>query len=236
MKIAKAVALSSVLAASTVASSVVWAGGAALVGNVSVTNNYIFRGKTQTNDQAAVQGGLDYDIGSGFAVGTWVSNVDFGTDTANDPGTELDLYGSWVHDFGPIGFEAGVIKYTYPSQNGIDLTEVYAGAGYSPTDTINLGAQLYLTVDKDVAGPGDDTYLTVTADFSLGKDMVLGLVYGDYNYDDPTAEDYSHFQVSLNKGDFSFMIDKNDSKATDGNSNADDPRFTVMWTQVFDLM
>ncbi|MFB6259216.1 MAG: TorF family putative porin, partial [Thiohalorhabdaceae bacterium] len=50
---------------------------AGLTGNVGVTNNYIWRGFTQTNDMPAVSGGLDYSHSSGIYVGTWISNVDF---------------------------------------------------------------------------------------------------------------------------------------------------------------
>ena len=45
--------------------------------NIGVVSNYIWRGVTQTGDQAAVQGGLDYSHESGFYAGTWASNVDF---------------------------------------------------------------------------------------------------------------------------------------------------------------
>ena len=46
--------------------------------NASVTNNYIWRGLTQTENEAAVQGGIDFAHDSGFYAGTWVSNVNYG--------------------------------------------------------------------------------------------------------------------------------------------------------------
>ena len=45
--------------------------------NIGVVSNYVWRGITQTDDKAAVQGGVDYSHSSGFYAGTWVSNVDF---------------------------------------------------------------------------------------------------------------------------------------------------------------
>ena len=50
---------------------------AEVTANAAVTNNYIWRGVTQTQDQAAVQGGVDWAGGPGFYAGTWLSNVDF---------------------------------------------------------------------------------------------------------------------------------------------------------------
>ena len=56
--------------------------------NVAASSNYFWRGITQTQDGAAVSGGIDYSNDSGFYAGTWVSNVDFGSKTSY----ELDLY------------------------------------------------------------------------------------------------------------------------------------------------
>ena len=45
--------------------------------NASVTNNYIWRGLTQSMNNSAVQGGIDFVSDSGFYAGTWVSNVKY---------------------------------------------------------------------------------------------------------------------------------------------------------------
>ena len=41
-------------------------------------SNYIWRGMTQTKDKSSVNGGADLKY-NGLYVGTWASNVDFGT-------------------------------------------------------------------------------------------------------------------------------------------------------------
>ena len=50
---------------------------AELSANAAIASNYIWRGVTQTDDQAAGQGGIDWGYDSGLYAGTWVSNVDF---------------------------------------------------------------------------------------------------------------------------------------------------------------
>lgn len=50
--------------------------------NVGAVSNYIWRGVSQTQDGAAVQGGLDYAHESGFYAGLWASNVDFNNEGA----------------------------------------------------------------------------------------------------------------------------------------------------------
>jgi uncharacterized protein (TIGR02001 family) len=229
MKTAKTLMVCSALAASAGLATVAQAADSSLTANAAVTNNYIWRGVTQTNDQAAVQGGIDYAVG-GFGIGAWASNVDFGSDTANDTGTELDLYASYGFDFGDAGsLELGYIAYTYPSQEGSDFSEAYVSYGIS---YFTVGG--YFTVDTDWGGQDSDVYLTAGAAFPVGPGEV-SVTYGDYNYDDPASTDYSHWQLAFSKDEFTFAIDKNDLSGGDSNTNADDTRFSVMWSKEWDI-
>nr|MDJ0870709.1 TorF family putative porin [Gammaproteobacteria bacterium] len=63
-------ALGGLLAAPPMAGAVEVLGGD-LSANIGVVSNYYFRGVTQTDDKAAVQGGLDWVHGTGIYVGTW---------------------------------------------------------------------------------------------------------------------------------------------------------------------
>ena len=57
------------------------ASAASYTGNVAVANDYVFRGVSQNLREPAVQAGMDYSFGdTGFYVGTWGSNIDFGQD------------------------------------------------------------------------------------------------------------------------------------------------------------
>ena len=47
-----------------------------LSANASISNNYIWRGVSQTQNQAGVSGGIDFDTSAGFYLGAWASNVD----------------------------------------------------------------------------------------------------------------------------------------------------------------
>lgn len=44
---------------------------AEVTANIAASSNYYWRGITQTDDGAAVSGGLDYSNESGFYAGTW---------------------------------------------------------------------------------------------------------------------------------------------------------------------
>jgi uncharacterized protein (TIGR02001 family) len=114
-------------------------------GTVTFTNEYYFRGLSQTDDAPAIQGSLDYAVdlvkGTPFAgdvsgyLGIWGSNVDFneGTYTSGltkDGATlEVDLYGGIKGSMGStgIGWDLGFIYYWYPGADS-DLNYDYVEA------------------------------------------------------------------------------------------------------------
>jgi len=210
-----------VLAASTVAST---AAMAELSGNVGFTSNYLWRGVTQTNDRSAISGGIDYANESGFYAGTWVSNLDGGQ-------YEQDLYAGYGFTAGTVDLDAGYIKYTYPvGAAQSDFDELYVNASYQ-----NFGAGIAYTLNYEDATVTDenDIYIYLSAEFEVEKGLTLGVLYGDYDYDAPATEDYSHWQLSLSKDDFTFALDKND--LTDTGAGEDDMRFSVSYSKSFDL-
>ncbi|HXE86651.1 MAG TPA: TorF family putative porin [Hyphomicrobiaceae bacterium] len=121
-------------------------------GNVAFTTDYVFRGISQSNQNAAVQGGVDLTCGK-FYLGVWGSSIDFGTDGT----TEIDIYGGYKTTIGRFALDVGFIYYGYPGQpsfNDAPYFEVKAGATtevwkggtvgatvfYSPEYTFNTGA------------------------------------------------------------------------------------------------
>ncbi len=191
---------------------------AGLEANIGVASNYIWRGVTQTQDQASISGGLDYSTDSGFYVGTWTSNVDFGDD-ATAAGYELDLYGGYGLEMGGVSIDLGYIYYAYPSIDDSDFSEVYANFGFGV-----FKAGVAYQVDADFT---DENYLYVSlgADLDLGNDYGLSFYGGNYDFG-KDGDDLNHFGVSLSKGDFGIALDKNDS-------DDDDPRVTVSWSKTF---
>jgi uncharacterized protein (TIGR02001 family) len=104
------------------------AGIPGLSANAALTSDYIFRGISQSAKRPAVSGGLDYSLGdSGFAIGTWVSSINFG----DGSDLEWDLYGNYNFMLGPVGASVGVYGYIYP----------YAGHG-GPYSFVELDGSL----------------------------------------------------------------------------------------------
>jgi uncharacterized protein (TIGR02001 family) len=140
--------------------------------NLELTNNYVWRGVTQTNGNAALQGGIDYKKGM-FYAGTWLSNVDFpyGTGSAN---TEMDLYlgitptvGNWNYDF-------GVIYYTYPGSGGDAIGELKAAVSH-PMGKGSIGVAAYLPTESL-----EDPYYEVNASYPLSSKWSVSGAIANY--------------------------------------------------------
>jgi uncharacterized protein (TIGR02001 family) len=110
-----------------------------VTGNVAVTNDYRFRGLSQTMKRAALQGGFDYAHSNGVYLGNWNSNVS--SAVYPNASLEMDFYGGYKHAFGNVTADFGFIYYYYPgslatltnAQTGttarreVDNKELYVG-------------------------------------------------------------------------------------------------------------
>lgn len=107
--------------------------------NVGLYSQYIFRGLTQTREDPALQGGVDYTHASGFYAGAWGSNISWLTDAGayKSSSLELDLYGGFANTIGDtgIGYNVGVLQYIYPGTKNpgfkkAETTELYGSLSY----------------------------------------------------------------------------------------------------------
>ena len=241
---AKTFIASSILAASAVASSVAMA-ESNWSANIGVTSNYMWRGVTQTGDQAAIQGGIDYENPNGFYAGTWASNV-----TWTEPeGYELDLYAGYGFDWAKTSWDVGYIYYAYPltsnespsaefpdGLSAADFGEVYLNFGW---EWLGLGVAYTTNVTGKDPVSGTDfedghLYYFVSAEFEAGG-VGYGAVIGKYDFDVYDDLDYTYGEVYLSKSDFTFSIAKNDAEDAAWGVGTDDPRVWVSWGKSFDL-
>ena len=143
-----------------------YASAAEFSGNVAYLTDYRFRGISQGDRSAAIQGGFDLELDGGFYVGTWASNV-----APWSGGTiELDWYGGWTTDLTEnSGIDIGIFYYGYPEDDaepGLDFVEFYGSYSYQD---LTLG-------------------LAYSPDYFAETDSFF-YVYGDYSY--PLAENLS---------------------------------------------
>ncbi len=209
--------------------------------NVGVASNYLFRGVTQTDDKAAIQGGIDFEADSGFYLGTWASNVDF-----DGAGYELDLYLGFASELdNGLGFDVGYVYYAYPDANpdDIDFGEVYATISYGSFSG-GLAYTIHSDNDDDLFDTGD-VYFHLGLEFDLPADLGLGLMAGYYDFKNDGKlgvgdANYWHLGASLSRafdvvGEISFNVEYADISSSDalGSPNSKDPKVWVGWTLDF---
>ncbi len=171
---------------------------AGVTGNVAAFSNYLFRGITQTGDDAAVQGGLDYAHDSGFYTGVWTSNTAFGS-------YETDLYAGFSGKAGELTYDVGYIFYGYRDATKSNFSEVYAGlsaAGFSgklyfsPEFGASEDEAFYLTASYAIA-LSDTLTLTPQVGYSFGDGVETGILGTPLA---PATEDsYLDYSLSLSK-------------------------------------
>jgi uncharacterized protein (TIGR02001 family) len=116
----------------------------AVTANIAVTSDYVFRGFSQTNEDPAVQGGVDLTVGSSFYAGVWASNVDFGDNTE----AEIDVYGGFRGETKGYNWDVGLVTYLYaPGANqDYDYAELKV-AGSRAIGPVTAGAAVYFSPD-----------------------------------------------------------------------------------------
>ena len=91
--------------------------------NVTITNDYRYRGISQSNYQPAIQGGFDYAHESGLYIGNWNSTINWISNSTNNgikAPIEMDFYGGFKKELIAEGFasDIGVLQYYYPQSGG----------------------------------------------------------------------------------------------------------------------
>ncbi len=187
-----------------------------LEANVGVVSNYLFRGVTQTNDTAAVQGGIDFTDDSGFYLGTWTSEAGGATGSY-----ELDLYGGYVFTVRQgIELDVGLISYQYPNVSNASFEEIFIGADFQNGFTAKFSADL----------DNKNYYLEGAYDMPLTQGYALNLHLGMYSRD--ILPDYNDIAVTLSKGEFSLGLSFTDDDIGAGNPT-DNYRVVVGWKKTF---
>jgi len=181
--------------------------------NVSASSNYYWRGVTQTNDAAAVSGGIDYSGDSGFYAGTWTSNIDFGSEASY----ELDFYAGYSKELESFSYDVGYIYYSYPDANGsTDFGELYGALSWQWLET----KVSYLThAQSDASSEEDMLYVELNANFTIlnetGLAFHIGQSSGDTINEWYSEDDYLDYSVSLSKNGFTFGLTQTDLSEDD---------------------
>lgn len=189
-----------------------------VTGNIAFTNDYVFRGFSQTDESPAIQAGVDATVSNGVYIGAWISNVDFGDETD----AEIDVYGGYRTELAGFAVDVGAVGYLYagaPDQPEYDYVEFKAAASRA-IGPVTAGAAVFYSpdffgIDEDatyaeanlsfvpatnwtVSGAVGKQWLDITDDYTtwnagvslaLTEHVVVDARYYDTDVDGPLSED-----------------------------------------------
>ena len=160
---------------------------AQLTANVGLSSDYRFRGISQSNNGAAVQGSIDYAHSSGLYLGNWNSSISSAWKGSDSSGAQSNLYAGWKKDvYKGLTVDVGSHNYFFLGKDNstdsrFNTQELYAGVGYGPLSLkYSQSLSNYFGIDNSVG----TTYMQADVKQSLGlvskslKDLSVVAHYG----------------------------------------------------------
>lgn len=163
--------------------------------NIGFVSDYTFRGISQTNEDPALQGGVDYGWANGLYVGAWGSNVDF--EPGDGTNLEVDTYIGWAADLNDqVALDLQFVRYWYPGgESDYEYNEFIANLTLAEAITFTLG------YSNDAFG-SDETgiYYGVSGSYGLPwYELSLNGSFGYYDLDDVLGDSYNDYSIGLSK-------------------------------------
>jgi len=163
-----------------------------ITANVTVVNDYRYRGMTQSNFKPAIQGGFDYAHESGFYIGNWNSSISWIGDGYPANGAvsygrsvsapvEMDFYAGFKKELIGEGFatDIGVLQYYYQTSGLRTLPQTNANCGTTSRNgcgTVPNTTELYVA-QNFTSGP-----LTGFIKFSYALTNIFGIYNSKGSY------------------------------------------------------
>ena len=146
--------------------------GVTMTGLGAIASDYLFRGISQTRNNWAFQGTVDFEHESGVYVGAFLTNAKFLASPYNDTRQELDLLAGYRFEVAGVKLDLGYIAYLYPGQDKapggqlnefqevgikasytVDPVKLQAAFFYSPNYFGRSGDGYYVEGGVDVTAP-----------------------------------------------------------------------------------
>ena len=181
-------------------------------GSITLTSDYVFRGVTQTDQDPALQGGVEYAAENGVYVGAWGSNISWLSDASStlapiSSSLELDVYAGYRGKFSDaVSYDVGALYYWYPGDypngfNSADTLELYAGISVAASEKLSLGAK-YSWAATDLFGYTDSNgsgYLDVTANVAVAEGWSIGAHAGKQWIEGNRAFEYTDWKLGVTR-------------------------------------
>lgn len=189
----------------------VGAANAETTASVSLTTDYVFRGITQSDGGAAIQGSFDWSNDQ-FYAGVWGSSVNFGATAPTETASmELDLYVGWTPTTGPINWDVSLVGYFYPNGDDeitgggeMDYFEGIVGGEIEVAPQLTLGGQVAYSPEF-FGETGDAVYYEINSTYAFSDAFAISGAYGNQDVD--AAGDYDTWNIGGAYATHGFTLD-----------------------------
>jgi uncharacterized protein (TIGR02001 family) len=161
-----------------------------------LTTDYVWRGVTQSDGDAAAQLGAEVNFESGFHAGLWGSTVDIDNGADRQRDTEVIYYLGYAHDLDSrwtLG--ANIVAYTYPGQSGaVDYgyEELIVSANFKDR------AWFEYAYSPDLYNSGASAQnVELYTEWPAGKHLVVGAGAGYYDVSDLVGTGYGYWELGV---------------------------------------
>jgi uncharacterized protein (TIGR02001 family) len=179
-----------------------------LHGYLTAASDYVFRGVSQSDEEPALQAGLDYAHASGFFAGVFAATIDYPeTSFRADPGQiELDAYAGYRRGAGrDFAWNVALFDYEFPDSEANDTNYQELAFDLYYRDTARFGA----TYSDDARSGGASAW---TAELELrrpfGQHFQVSGSLGRYTFARSDWKDYLYwdFGASATAGAWTFDL------------------------------
>jgi uncharacterized protein (TIGR02001 family) len=179
--------------------------GPALSGNLSGVSDYLFRGLSQTSQDPALEGGLEYGSANSGYIGVWASNVSWLSDLSSSDfpisnSLEIDVYAGWRIPLNEAWkLDLGLYTYYYPGDyaHGIRrpyTTEGYVGLSWS---LLSLKYSYAFTNAFGFADSRHSDYLDLSANWEFTPSWVLSGHVGHQRIKNVDNASYTDWKIGI---------------------------------------
>lgn len=161
-------------------------------GSFGVVSDYVFRGISQTQGDAALQAGATISHESGFYFTLWGSSVDFYGDPDTDFEVDLTLgYSGAIDD--ATTFDVNVTYFTYPGQpSGSDYNYFELGANLTHDLGNGLSVGANLAWSPEYSG-GDEVWVALNGTYEISEWLSVSANLGYQSFDQ--GGDYTYYDI-----------------------------------------
>ncbi len=166
--------------------------------NIGGVTDYRYRGISQSRQQPALQGGVDWSA-NGFYVGSWASTIQWIDDVGGSGHVEIDVYGGYKGDIvkDSLTYDVGVLTYYYPGNKlspSANTVELYGAMTFGPATVKYSHAVTNTFANPDSKNSG---YLDLSASFDMGGGVMLAPHAGYQHISGPNSSVGSYYDFSL---------------------------------------